>query len=172
MDFGLARREDREESLRTRAGQQLGTPAYMPLEQFQGRVETHRSPQRRLQSGGDPLRTDDWAAAVRGELARDLREAVETSPPAPSSIRQGLDTALDGSAMKAMAREVEDRFGSMRELNQALGDYLRRGGGRGRGPFHPRGTPVASRSQPPLTPRIAARNPCAVPSSGRPTTHR
>ena len=39
MDFGLARREDREDSLRTRAGQQLGTPAYMPLEQFQGKVE-------------------------------------------------------------------------------------------------------------------------------------
>jgi serine/threonine protein kinase len=39
MDFGLARREDRQESLRTRAGQQLGTPAYMPLEQFQGKVE-------------------------------------------------------------------------------------------------------------------------------------
>jgi serine/threonine protein kinase len=39
MDFGLARREDREESLRTRAGQQLGTPAYMPLEQFQGKVD-------------------------------------------------------------------------------------------------------------------------------------
>ena len=39
MDFGLARREDREDSLRTRAGQQLGTPAYMPLEQFQGKVD-------------------------------------------------------------------------------------------------------------------------------------
>ena len=39
MDFGLARREYREDSLRTRAGQQLGTPAYMPLEQFQGKVD-------------------------------------------------------------------------------------------------------------------------------------
>ena len=76
MDFGLARREDREESLRTRAGQQLGTPAYMPLEQFQGRVESDRSPQRRLQSGGDSLRTPDRAAAVRGERVRDPREAA------------------------------------------------------------------------------------------------
>ena len=64
MDFGLARREDREESLRTRAGQQIGTPAYMPLEQFQGRVESDWSPQRRLQSGGDSFRTPDRAAAV------------------------------------------------------------------------------------------------------------
>ena len=77
MDFGLARREDREESLRTRAGQQLGTPAYMPLEQFQGKSGEHRSPQRRLQPGGDPLRTPDRAAAVRGERVRDPREAAE-----------------------------------------------------------------------------------------------
>ena len=98
MDFGLARREDREESLRTRAGQQLGTPAYMPLEQFQGRVESDRAPQRRLQSGGDPLRTADRAAAVRGDLARDLREAADASPPAPSSIRPGLDPGWTRSA--------------------------------------------------------------------------
>ena len=39
MDFGLARQKGREESVRTRAGQQLGSPAYMPLEQFQGKVE-------------------------------------------------------------------------------------------------------------------------------------
>ena len=64
MDFGLARREDREESLRTRTGQQIGTPAYMPLEQFQGKVESDRSPQRRLQPGGDPLRTADRSPAV------------------------------------------------------------------------------------------------------------
>ena len=64
MDFGLARREDREDSLRTRAGQQLGTPAYMPLEQFQGKVEAIGPAQRRLQSGGDPFRAPDRAAAV------------------------------------------------------------------------------------------------------------
>ncbi len=36
MDFGLARRNDSQESLHTRPGQMVGTPAYMPLEQFRG----------------------------------------------------------------------------------------------------------------------------------------
>ncbi|HKI18297.1 MAG TPA: SUMF1/EgtB/PvdO family nonheme iron enzyme, partial [Isosphaeraceae bacterium] len=45
---------------------------------------------------------------------------LTTSPPAPSSIRLGLDTALDWICQKAMAREVEDRFASMGEFDQAL----------------------------------------------------
>ena len=45
---------------------------------------------------------------------------LTTSPPAPSSIRLGLDTALDRICQKAMAREIEDRFGSMSEFDQAL----------------------------------------------------
>jgi len=45
---------------------------------------------------------------------------LRSDPPAPSSIRPGLDTALDWICQKAMAREVEDRFASMGEFDQAL----------------------------------------------------
>ena len=48
-----------------------------------------------------------------------------------------------------MAREAEDRFASMGELNQALEDYLRRGGGKRSETAPPSRDSVAPRSQSP-----------------------
>ena len=149
MDFGLARREDREESLRTRAGQQLGTPAYMPLEQFQGRVESI-GPRSDVYSLGVILfELLTGRRPYEGNSHEIFVKLLMTSPPAPSSIRQGLDPALDAVCLKAMAKEPEDRFASMRELNQALEDYLKRGGGKRSETAPPSRDSVAPRSQSP-----------------------
>ena len=131
MDFGLARREDREESLRTRAGQQLGSPAYMPLEQFQGRVESI-GPRSDIYSLGVILfELLTGRRPYEGNAFEIHMKLLRSAPPAPSSIRLGLDPALDRICQKAMAREIEDRFGSMSEFDQALQGIVNQEKGKG-----------------------------------------
>ena len=126
MDFGLARREDGEESMRTRAGQQLGSPAYMPLEQFQGKA--HRvGPRSDVYSLGVILfEVLAGRRPFEGNAYEIHVKLATTVAPVLSSIRRGVDPELDEICRKAMAREVEDRFGSMREMDQALDGFLKR----------------------------------------------
>ena len=63
MDFGLARRLNKEDERLTRTGAVLGTPAYMPPEQVSGESGDGAG-LRRLQPGRDPVRVADRPAAV------------------------------------------------------------------------------------------------------------
>jgi formylglycine-generating enzyme required for sulfatase activity len=120
MDFGLARREDREESVRTQSGQQMGTPPYMPLEQFEGKVEKVG------------IRSDIYSLGVilfellsgrrpyEGNVLQIYAQLQRADPPTPSSFRPGLESALDLVCRKAMAKEPGDRFSTMGEFDEAL----------------------------------------------------
>jgi formylglycine-generating enzyme required for sulfatase activity/serine/threonine protein kinase len=122
MDFGLARRDDPEDSLRTRTGQAMGTPAYMPLEQFRGDVKA-MGPRCDIYSLGVILfQLLTGRLPYVGTPASVLEQLLTTGPPAPSLLRPGLDPALEVVCLKAMAKAIEDRFDSMREFAAALGD--------------------------------------------------
>lgn len=124
LDFGLARAgialgADDGPMVQTRAG---GTPRYMAPEQ-------HR---------GDPVdaRTDQycfcaalWEAlyaepAFTGETIADLLEAKARAPSEPSASK--APTRVARILQRGMAPAPEDRFGSMRELDAALGRTLQR----------------------------------------------
>ncbi len=125
MDFGLARRDEPAESLRTRTGQMMGTPAYMPLEQYRGDVHA-MGPGCDIYSLGvilyelltSRLPYEGSAAAVFEMLV------TSTPPPRPSSLLAGIDPSLEAICLKAMARESRDRYPSMTKFARALGGWL------------------------------------------------
>ena len=126
-DFGLAKRmpgagtdpEATAAASLTTTGAVVGTAAYMSPEQSRG-------------EGLDP-RTDVFSLGVAlyeaatGRLPFEgptvfslLHQIALVEPPAPSRVRSGLPRALDHIVLRAMAKNRERRFASMRELAQSL----------------------------------------------------
>jgi serine/threonine protein kinase len=124
MDFGIARRLDREGERLTRTGQLIGTPEFMSPEQARGNVE-----------GTGPL-SDVYSLGVilyrllagrvpfEGDLLDVLLRLTTESPRPPSQFRPDLDPRLEAACLKAMARKPEDRFDSMPDFAAALDAFL------------------------------------------------
>ncbi len=125
VDFGLAISD--ELSADARLGTVSGTPNYMAPEQVRG--EGH------LIDG----RTDIYALGVvlyrllcgrlpfqNARITDLLRQIVQVTPAAPSTVNRGLPPALDEICAKAMAKRKEDRFATAAELSAALREILRR----------------------------------------------
>jgi serine/threonine protein kinase/formylglycine-generating enzyme required for sulfatase activity len=126
MDFGLARRSRGEAVRLTQSGAALGTPAYMPPEQVQGKLDDMGPPSDiyslgvilyELLAGRLPFSAGDAMAM--------LSQVLLDEPPPPSQFRPDLDRALDAICLKAMAKKTVDRYASMADMATALADYLR-----------------------------------------------
>ncbi len=122
MDFGLAKLEN-SGSLITRDGKILGTPAYMPPEQVEGRGKLV-GPASDIYSLGVML-YEMLAGRIpfTGKLADVLHQVVSDEPPPPSRFNPGLDRQLETICLKAMAKSVNDRFSSAVALADALRDF-------------------------------------------------
>ena len=129
-DFGLAKRLAAGDGSFTETGQVLGTPKYMAPEQAAGRKDLTVAADvyslgvilyERL-TGQTPF-TGDNALTL-------LRQARESEPPRPSSIRPGLDRDLETVVLKCLEKEPGRRYPSA----EALADDLDTGspGGRSR----------------------------------------
>jgi serine/threonine-protein kinase len=124
-DFGLARPEQDSQRL-TMHGVVLGTPGYMAPEQAAGESD-------RIDS-----RTDLYSLSVvlytmltgclpfQGSAITILMKLINESPPPPSSLRPGLDRALEAIILKGMARRPDDRYQSAQKMIDALNDWLSR----------------------------------------------
>jgi serine/threonine protein kinase len=125
MDFGLARRSTSEDARLTRTGIALGTPAYMAPEQAQGDL-TAMGPGCDIYSLGVVLyEMLTGQLPFTGSPLSVMAQLVSDAPPRPSTKRPGLDPRLETICLRAMARQISDRYTSMDDFASALGEYSR-----------------------------------------------
>jgi serine/threonine-protein kinase len=120
LDFGIAKLGPDSALGATTTGSMMGTPLYM-------------SPEQLLSAKRVDFRSDLWSLAVvayhaitgrvpfHGETVGSLSVAVHTGAFAlPSTMRQGVPPALDAWFVRALRRDPNERFGSAKELAEAL----------------------------------------------------
>ncbi len=114
-DFGLAHLLDTSNSLTGSAV--IGTPAYISPEQSLGRKVTARSDQYslgivlfQLATGQIPFNGDTPIAI----LVKHVNEPL----PAPSSVNSNVPEVVERVILKATAKDPDDRFESLAEMNQ------------------------------------------------------
>ena len=131
MDFGLARREESQDSRLTNSGAIMGTPAYMAPEQVNGDIRAM-----------GPA-TDVYALGVilyelltgkrpfDGAVGSLMAQIVADPPPRPTRLRPDLDSALEAICLKALAKRPEDRYASMEAFASAIERWM---GGKSQAP--------------------------------------
>lgn len=121
-DFGIARMP--ASAVKTMTGMILGSPRYMSPEQVIGKAIDHRSD---IFSLGVVLyETLTGIAPFDGDNVNAIMYAtVNTNPVPPSTLNPEIPTMLDLIVAKALAKQVDDRYQSMRELCSDLREVKR-----------------------------------------------
>ncbi|MFT3925568.1 MAG: serine/threonine-protein kinase [Myxococcales bacterium] len=128
LDFGVSRitesSTDERPTTLTQAGNVIGTPSYMPLEQLRGKTDVD-------------ARADVYSLGVvlyealsgrrpfEAHNAHDLAIKMATETPARLVLHGGsqADPRLEHVVMRALARVPEDRYPSVEAFAQALSGY-------------------------------------------------
>lgn len=123
MDFGIAR--DTNDTGITESGTVLGTAAFMSPEQARGDIRK-LDPRTDVYSLGATL--FDLLAGrppfVAASTADTLLKVMMEEAPSVRSLVPTVPTTLDTIVNKCLAKEVQQRYGTARELAEDLGRYL------------------------------------------------
>jgi eukaryotic-like serine/threonine-protein kinase len=121
LDFGIAKlQQNASDSVKTRTGTLMGTPIYMSPEQCRGtKTVDHRSDIYSLgiiffemMCGQPPFVSEGFGELVNMHL--------NVAPPAPSSQNPNVSPTLDAIVLKMLAKNPDERFADMGELQAAL----------------------------------------------------
>jgi eukaryotic-like serine/threonine-protein kinase len=135
LDFGIAKiisGEANRDTMKTRAGLVMGSPAYMSPEQCTDTAQVD-------------LRTDIYSLAtilyqaLAGRTPHEHRSPTQlmllhltATPPTLSELSIEVPTHVESAVMRALAREPNDRFATMDEFDSALhGEPVAEAAGRG-----------------------------------------
>ncbi len=118
IDFGIAHAS--EDHTLTKAGQTIGTAAYMAPEAIGAAVKTHSRVDvyalacvlHECLTGRPPFTSD---MGVQGMIAHHLH----TPPPRPSATKPDVPAAFDGVIAKGMAKNPDDRYATVQDLAAA-----------------------------------------------------
>ena len=125
MDFGLARQtENTDQSRLTGVGVLMGSPAYMSPEQVG--TEPDVGPPSDIYSLGVILfELLTGRLPYEGSVVAIIGQIVSADPPDVRQIRPNVDENLAAICLKMMAKSTADRYGSMKNVADALTGYLR-----------------------------------------------
>jgi serine/threonine protein kinase len=121
LDFGIAKlQQSANDSVKTRTGTLMGTPIYMSPEQCRGtKTVDHRSDIYSLGiiffemlCGQPPFVSEGFGELVNMHL--------NVAAPAPSSQNPDISPNIDAIVLKMLAKNPEERFADMGELQAAL----------------------------------------------------
>ncbi|NUM33129.1 MAG: protein kinase [Candidatus Brocadiae bacterium] len=122
MDFGLAKIEQEDQKI-SRSGSVLGTPAYMPPEQAQGKEVDARSDIYSLGAtlyecltGSPPFKTNNYTKLVQEILAKD--------PKAPRQCNPNVPDDLQTICLKCLEKPMGLRYQKMQEVINDLKLFL------------------------------------------------
>ena len=122
LDFGIAKLQTGSpaDQVKTQTGMMLGTPTYMSPEQCRGigpvgaRSDIYALGVilYEMVCGAPPFRSEAW-----GEL---IIMHVKQAPAPPRARAPDLPTAVEAIILKALAKDPDDRFATMAELQAAI----------------------------------------------------
>ncbi|WP_170319501.1 serine/threonine-protein kinase [Polyangium spumosum] len=123
IDFGISKIEDNATGKAlTRTGMIMGTPSYMAPEQARGQRVDHRADIYAVGAmlycaltGKRPFDLGDPAATLMAVLSED--------PPRPRSLEPSIPETLEMVVQRSMAKEPNDRYQSMAELDADLAPW-------------------------------------------------